>query len=65
MNRQGILGQIEQAFGSVPVYLAQSPDAVLEQFWIQLTWLQSDSKLSMRDKALVGFGAAAAIHCEY
>ena len=28
MSRQETLGQIEQAFGSVPVYLAQAPDAV-------------------------------------
>ena len=65
MSRQEILGQITQAFGSVPVYLAEAPDAVLEQFWTQVTWLQSDSRLSMREKSLVGFGAAAAIHCEY
>ena len=65
MSREETLGQIEQAFGAVPRYLAEAPDAVLEQFWTQVTWLQSDSRLSMREKALVGFGAAAAIHCEY
>jgi hypothetical protein len=65
MSREETLGQIEQAFGFVPVYLAEAPDAVLEQFWMQVTWLQSDTKLSMREKVLVGFGAAAAIHCEY
>ena len=65
MSRQEILGQIEQAFGSVPGFLADASDVVLEQQWNEMGWFQSDSALSPRDKALVAFGAAAATHCEY
>ena len=65
MSRQEILGQIEQAFGLVPDYWGKAPDVVLETWWTQAGWLQSDTALSGRDKALVAFGAAAAAHCEY
>ena len=65
MSRQEILNQITQAFGFVPDYFGKAPDIVLEQWWTGLGWLQSDSALSARDKVLVAFGAAAAIHCEY
>ena len=65
MSRQEILDQIQQAYGFVPGFFAEAPDIVLEQWWTQAGWLQSDTALSGRDKALVAFGAAAAIHCEY
>jgi alkylhydroperoxidase/carboxymuconolactone decarboxylase family protein YurZ len=65
MSRQEILGQIEQTFGLVPGWWDGAPDAVLEQWWTGLGWVLSDTALSARDKALVAFGAAAAIHCEY
>ena len=65
MNRQEILGQIKQAYGFVPGFFAGAPDVVLEQWWNELGWLQSDTALSARDKVLVAFGAASAIHCEY
>jgi alkylhydroperoxidase/carboxymuconolactone decarboxylase family protein YurZ len=65
MARQEILDQIEVAFGSVPGHFSGAPDAVLEQLWTTLSWVLSDTALSSRDKALVAFGAAAAIHCEY
>jgi hypothetical protein len=65
MARQDILNQVEEAFGFVPGWFSGMPDAVLEQNWETLGWVQSDSALSGRDKALVAFGAAAAIHCEY
>ena len=65
MSRQEILDQITQAFGFVPEHCDKAPDVVLDQFWSLLGWLLSDTKLLGRDKALVAFGAAAAIHCEY
>ena len=65
MERQEILSQIAEAFGSVPGWLNDMPDVVLEPFWADLGWLLGDSALSGRDKALVAFGAAAAVHCEY
>jgi hypothetical protein len=65
MSRQEILDQVEQAYGFVPGFLATASDFVLETWWNELGWHQSDSALSARDKALVSLGAAAAIHCEY
>ena len=65
MTRQEVLGQIEEALGTVPGYCHGMSDAVLEQFWTTNTWFSTDTTLSARDKALVAFGAAAAIHCEY
>ena len=64
-NRQEILDQFAQNFGLVPDYLAEMPDPGLEQYTNTLTWVLSDTALSARDKALVAFGAASAIHCPY
>ena len=64
-NRQEILDQFAQNFGLVPDYLAEMPDPVLEQYTNTLNWVLSDTTLSARDKALVAFGAASAIHCPY
>ena len=65
MSRQEILGQIEQTFGTVPDWWGGAPDVVLEQWWSMIGWVLSDTKLLARDKALIAFGASAAIHCEY
>ena len=65
MSRQEILDQIKEAYGFVPGFFASASDFVLEQWWAAMGWLQSDSVLSARDKVLVSFGAAAAVHCEY
>ena len=46
-------------------YLAEIPNPVLEQYTNTLTWVLSDTTLSARNKALVAFGAASAIHCPY
>jgi hypothetical protein len=65
MSRQEILDQMEQTFGSVPDFWGGAPDGVLEQIWSSVSWVLGDTKLLARDKALIAFGAAAAIHCEY
>ena len=65
MSRQEILDQITEAFGFVPGFYANAPDVILEQWWNEMGWLQSDTTLSARDKVLVAFGAASAVHCEY
>jgi alkylhydroperoxidase/carboxymuconolactone decarboxylase family protein YurZ len=64
-NRQQILDQFAQNFGLVPDFLSEMPDPVLEQYNNTLNWVLSDTALSARDKALVAFGAATAIHCSY
>jgi hypothetical protein len=65
MARQDVLNQANEAFGFVPGWIEGMPDAVLEQYWATLGWVLADTKLMARDKALVAFGAASAIHCEY
>ena len=65
MARQQLLEQVEQDFGLVPGFMADMPDPVLEQYWTTLNWVLSDTTLSARDKALVAFEAATAIHCAY
>ena len=65
MARQQILEQVEQNFGLVPGFMADMPEPALEQYWSTLNWVLSDTALSARDKALIAFGAATAIHCAY
>jgi len=65
VSREEILVQVKEAFGMVPDYFAKAPDHVLAQWWAEMGWMQSDTALSARDKLLVGYGASAAIHCEY
>ena len=65
MNRQEIFDQITQAFGFVPEYYEKAPDSTLEQYWSLMTFYMSDTAISARDKALIGFGASTANHCEY
>ena len=65
MTRQEILNQAKQILGLVPEWLDGMPDAALQQFVDSLTWFRSETKLSGRDKALVAFGAASALHCPY
>ena len=62
MARQDILAQITQTLGSVPDWLSGLPDPQLEHQWGLIAWVLSDSALSSRDKALVAYGAAAAVH---
>jgi AhpD family alkylhydroperoxidase len=65
MTRKEIYAEVEHVLGGVPGWLSTAPDGVLEQFWTTFKWLHVDSALSARDKALVAFGAAAALHCKY
>jgi hypothetical protein len=65
MARQDALDQIKQTLGAVPGWLEGLPDPQLELEWGRIAWLLSDTKLSSRDKALVAFGAAEAVHCPY
>lgn len=64
-TRQEILNQVTQAFGGVPGWLESFPDSQLEHIWGMLSWVLIDTKLTAQQKALVSFGAAAAIRCPY
>lgn len=65
MTRQEVLDEIKQTLGDVPGFLSGFPDPQLEHEWGRIRWVLSDTALSGRDKALVAFGAAEAIHCPY
>jgi hypothetical protein len=65
MARQEALDQIKQTMGAVPGWLEGLPDPQLEHQWGLIAWVLGDSQLSARDKALVAFGAAEAVHCPY
>jgi hypothetical protein len=65
MTRQEIFDQISQTLGAVPGWFDGLSDSQPEHQWGLTLWLLSDSKLTARDKALVTFGAAAAVHCRY
>lgn len=65
MARPEALDQIQQTLGAVPEWLSGFPDPLLELIWGQLAWVLSDSELNATQKALVAFGAAAAVHCSY
>jgi hypothetical protein len=65
MDRNEILKQAKEGFGLVPDWLSGMPDGVLQQYWATLGWVTSDSGLKERDKILIAYGAAAALHCEY
>ena len=65
MVRQEILDEIKQMFGLVPDYLSGMVDAQLSHQWELIKSYLTDGKLTTREKALVGFGAAAAVHCPY
>jgi hypothetical protein len=66
MTRKEILDQISNTLGGVPGWLERLKDEQqLTSVWGSLLWFMSDSKLAARDKALIGFGVAAATHCPY
>jgi AhpD family alkylhydroperoxidase len=64
-TRQENLVDIEGAFGFIPGWLDEMPDEVLDQYWVNHVWVCNDSALPAREKMLIAFGAAAAIHCGY
>jgi hypothetical protein len=64
-SRQDILNEVTQMMGSVPGWVSGIPDPQLEHQWELIKWVMSDTALSARDKALVAFGAAEAVHCPY
>jgi hypothetical protein len=65
LTRQDVLDQVKQAFGLIPEWLKTMPEGALQQFWATLNWVLDDTDLPSRDKVLVAYGAATAIHCSY
>lgn len=65
MSRQEILAEIQATLGLVPGWLEALPTEQLAHEWPRVRWELTDTALTAREKALVGFGAAAASHCPY
>lgn len=65
MERQEALDQITGVMGEVPEWLGSLPGDALVRRWSDMLWMNSDTGLTSREKKLVAFGAAAAIHCTY
>jgi AhpD family alkylhydroperoxidase len=65
MTRKEVYAEVKQVLGGVPGWLSSAPDGVLQQFWTTFKWIHADTSLSARDKVLVAWGAAAALHCRY
>lgn len=64
-SRDQIMKEITDSYGFVPDWLAGMPDDQLEHVWAMTVWMDSDTKLTAQQKALLGLGAATAIHCSY
>ena len=65
MARSDIMKEVADVLGGVPGWLESYPDGQLEHAWATLTWVLGDTRLTAREKALVSFGAAAAVQCQY
>ena len=65
MTREEVIREAAEMFGAVPGWISGIPDPQLEHQWELLKWVLSDSQLTVREKALVAFGAATAVHCPY
>ena len=66
MSRSDTERDIVATFGQIPDFFAAMPDDALEREWPAWKAFQlSDSALTAREKHLVGYAVAAAIHCPY
>lgn len=66
MSRYDIENDIRETLGQIPEFFARMPDSTLEHEWAEFKRFQlEDSALTTREKELIGFGVAAAIHCPY
>jgi AhpD family alkylhydroperoxidase len=66
MSRSDIEREIEQTLGQVPPFFKSMPDETLERQWADFKQFQfGDTVLSAREKQLIGYAVAAAIHCPY
>jgi AhpD family alkylhydroperoxidase len=66
MSRSDTEDDIRQTLGQVPSFFESMPDATLENEWREFKVFQlSDTVLTAREKQLIGYAVAAAIHCPY
>ena len=66
MSRKDIEADIVATLGQIPDFFASMPDSTLERHWQDFKEFQlGDTVLSAREKHLIGYAVAAAIHCPY
>jgi AhpD family alkylhydroperoxidase len=66
MSRSDTERDIRETLGQIPDFFKEMPDDALAREWAQ--WKESqlqDTAISAREKQLIGFAVAAAIHCPY
>jgi AhpD family alkylhydroperoxidase len=66
MSRSDTERDIRETLGQIPDFFKEMPDDTLAREWAQWKEFQmQDSAISAREKQLIGFAVAAAIHCPY
>ncbi len=66
MSRQDTERDIIETLGQIPDFLATLPDATLDRQWAEFKEFQlGDTVLTAREKHLIGYAVASAIHCPY
>ncbi len=66
MSRSDTEREIRETLGRVPSFFESMPDSTLENEWREFKVFQlTDTVLTAREKQLIGYAVAAAIHCPY
>lgn len=66
MSRQETEREITETLGQIPDFFASMPDSTLERSWEEFKEFQlGDTVLTAREKHLIGYAVASAIHCPY
>jgi len=66
MSRQDTERDIRESLGQIPDFFASMPDSTLDRSWSEFKEFQlGDTTLTAREKHLIGYAVAAAIHCPY
>ena len=66
MSRQDTERDIIETLGQIPDFFATLPDATLDRQWAEFKEFQlGDTVLTAREKHLIGYAVASAIHCPY
>lgn len=66
MSRSDVEADIRETLGQIPSFFETMPDSTLENEWREFKVFQlTDTELTVREKHLIGYAVAAAIHCPY
>jgi AhpD family alkylhydroperoxidase len=65
-KRSAVRSEIQQAFGKVPSWVDEMPDAALEGFWYTMRDFQlGQTAIPNKYKELIGLGVSGATRCRY